>query len=151
MGRLSKKEVREINRLLGTEFTKKDAVEIKDIDGIEMLIVNGSAEFFKYKDKWVPTLKRLYRNGVGELKTITIDAGAVRFISNGADVMRPGIVDVEDGISENDFVVVKEETHKKILAIGIALFSSEAMRAMKNGKTVKNIHYVGDRIWKMYG
>ena len=75
--------------------------------------------------------------------------GAVRFVVNGADVMRPGIVEIEDGISKDDLVSVIDKNNRKPLAVGIALFSAEEMKAMSTGKVIKNIHYVGDELWKM--
>ena len=75
--------------------------------------------------------------------------GAVKFIINGADVMRPGITDIEDGIRKDDFIVIIDQNNKKPLAVGIALFNSEEMRALPKGKVIKTIHYVGDVVWKV--
>ena len=75
--------------------------------------------------------------------------GAIRFVVNGADIMRPGIVEIEAGIKKDDFVAVVDKNNQKPLAVGIALFSSEEMKAMSSGKVIKNIHYVGDELWKM--
>ena len=74
--------------------------------------------------------------------------GAVKFVVNGADVMRPGIVEIEEGIAKDEFVAVIDKNNKKPLAVGIALFSSEEMKGMNSGKVIKNIHYVGDELWK---
>ena len=75
--------------------------------------------------------------------------GAVRFVVNGADIMRPGIVEIQAGIEKDDFVAVVDKNNKKPLAVGIALYSSEEMRVMASGKVIKNIHYVGDELWRM--
>ena len=95
----------------------------------------------------VKTLKFLQENNV--LKKITVDMGAVKFVVNGADIMRPGIVEIEDGIMKNDFVAVVDVNNKKPLAVGIALYDAYEMKGMKNGKAVKNIHYVGDELWQV--
>jgi PUA-domain protein len=79
-------------------------------------------------------------------KLVVVDAGAVRFIANGADVMNPGIVFADQDIAAGDLVVVAEERHKKPLAIGKALIPGAEMHG--EGKAVKSLHYVGDQIWE---
>jgi len=77
---------------------------------------------------------------------VTVDAGAVSFVSNGADVMRPGIVEADDEIEAGDLVAIAEETHGKILGIGRALEDSDAMVG-DSGKVVDSIHHVGDDLY----
>jgi RNA-binding protein, containing PUA domain len=77
---------------------------------------------------------------------VTVDAGAVEFVSNGADVMRPGIVAVDDGITAGDLVAVAEETHGKVLAVGRAQTDSDGMGG-DAGKVVDSIHHVGDDLY----
>ena len=78
---------------------------------------------------------------------VTVDAGAVEFVSNGADVMRPGIVEVDDGITAGDLVAVAEETHGKVLAVGRATTDSDDMLG-DSGKVVDSIHHVGDDLYE---
>jgi len=78
---------------------------------------------------------------------VTVDAGAVSFVSNGADVMRPGIVEVDDDISPGDLVAIAEETHGKVLAIGRATEPSYEMLG-EAGKVVESIHHVGDDLFE---
>ena len=78
---------------------------------------------------------------------VTVDAGAIEFVSNGADVMRPGIVEVDDGIAAGDLVAIAEETHGKILAIGRAQTDSDDMLG-DAGKVVDSIHHVGDDLYE---
>jgi PUA-domain protein len=80
-------------------------------------------------------------------KRVVVDSGAVRFVVNGADVMRPGIVAVTDDVKSGSPVQVAEERHGKAIAIGIALADAEGIRAMETGKACRNIHHVGDEIW----
>ncbi len=81
-------------------------------------------------------------------RVVVVDAGATRFVVNGADVMRPGIVQADPGIEAGDLVVVVEELHKKALAIGRALVSGDDMSG-ESGKAIKSIHYVGDTLWNI--
>ena len=78
---------------------------------------------------------------------VTVDAGAVSFVSNGADVMRPGIVEVDDGLEAGDLVAIVEETHGKVLAIGRATEESDEMLG-DSGKVVESIHHVGDDLYE---
>jgi PUA-domain protein len=79
---------------------------------------------------------------------VTVDAGAVGFVSNGADIMRPGIVEADDDISEGDLVVINEESHGKFLAIGRALVEGPEMVG-EEGRVVESIHHVGDELYEL--
>ncbi|MBS3166467.1 DUF1947 domain-containing protein [Candidatus Woesearchaeota archaeon] len=132
------------------EITKKDLVEVieKDVEdkNSKIVLINKQPVFFYYQQKLIPTLKYLQTNQL--LKSITIDMGAIKFIVNGADIMRPGIVEIEEGINKEDLVVIIDKNNKKPLAVGIALFNSNEMETITSGKAIKNIHYVGDELWK---
>lgn len=77
---------------------------------------------------------------------VTVDAGAVSFVSDGADVMRPGITDADPAIDAGDYVVIVEEAHGKALAIGEALTDGGDMVG-EAGKVVASIHHVGDELF----
>ena len=78
---------------------------------------------------------------------VIVDMGAVQFVTNGADVMSPGIVDADKNIQENDIVYICDEKNKKPLAIGMALVSGDEMISQKKGKAINIIHHVGDKLW----
>jgi PUA domain protein len=78
---------------------------------------------------------------------VTVDAGAVSFVSDGADVMRPGITEADDDIEDGDLVVVAEETHGKVLAVGRALTDGDDMVG-DSGKVVESLHHVGDDLYQ---
>jgi PUA domain protein len=80
--------------------------------------------------------------------TVTVDAGAIQFVSNGADVMRPGIVEADDDISEGDLVAIDEESHGKFLAVGRALVDGADMTGNK-GRVVDSLHHVGDDLYEL--
>jgi len=73
--------------------------------------------------------------------------GAVPHVCNGADVMAPGVVQIQGDFDKGDFVVVVDERHGKPLAVGVALIDARTMRGLKQGKVLENVHYVGDRLW----
>ncbi|MDQ4066116.1 MAG: RNA-binding protein [Thermoproteota archaeon] len=81
--------------------------------------------------------------------SVTIDSGAVKFVCNGAKVMRPGIINF-DSFKKGDIVVVKDQAHGRGLAIGLALEDSEVAKGMTKGYVIDTVHYISDKIWKAY-
>jgi len=78
---------------------------------------------------------------------VTVDAGAISFVSDGADVMRPGVTEADDDVEAGDLIVVQEESHGKALAIGRALTSGDDMVGF-SGKVVESLHHVGDELYE---
>ena len=126
------------------EVSKKDIVQLMDD---KIILINKIPSFFYYEKRLVPTLKLLLQKDL--LKSVYIDQGAIKFIIKGADVMRPGIINFDPKIKKGDFVAIKDSQHKKPLAVGISLFSSEEMLTTSTGKTIAIIHYLGDSLWKI--
>ena len=52
--------------------------------------------------------------------SVTIDRGALKFVCNGAKVMRPGIINF-DSFKKGEIVVVKDQTHGKELLSDLLL------------------------------
>lgn len=148
---LSKKELKELSKQLEgcgliCTFSKKD--KVVKIDG-KILSVNGEPDYIFYEEKIYPSLKLVLRKGVADFRKITVDDGAIRFVINGADIMRPGVVDIDDDISIGDFIVIADKTHGKPLAVGVSLYSSDDMQKLEKGKVAANIHHIGDALWTM--
>lgn len=78
---------------------------------------------------------------------VTVDTGAISFVSDGADIMRPGITDADPNIEPGDLVIIVEEAHGKALAIGEALTDGPDMTGSE-GKVVTNLHHVGDELFE---
>ena len=144
--RLKSKETNKLLSKYNLDLSKTDQVELWEDENQKLLVINKIPAFFYYENQPVPTLKYLQTNSL--LKKVVIDMGAVKFIVNGADIMRPGIVVIELGIEKEEFIVIVDVNHKKPLAVGIALLDSVEMQGIKTGKVIKNIHYVGDEIWR---
>lgn len=126
-------------------------------DMIEVLETNADVSLFLVNKKpllmdsgsWVfPTLKGAVQIPFPE-RRVAVDAGAIPYVVNGADIMRPGIVSVTDDVKANAPVQIVDERHGKPLAIGIALFDAPGIRASTTGKMVKKFHHVGDEIWNL--
>jgi PUA-domain protein len=144
---LRKKEIRELKGLIKEEILKKSKIEFfSDEDG-EFILADGEIALFKHKE-WVLTLHSIIKESNEiKYKEVIVDAGAIKFVVNGADVMRPGITKIDNEIEKDEVILIREETHNKPLAFGIALLSVEEMNAATSGKVVKSLHYVGDNIW----
>lgn len=150
---LREKEARmllaEISQRLGRDikqfFSSKPRIEINETETAELLILDGKSLLARSNGKIFPTLT--FKTFLKIIPQIVVDMGAVPYVCKGADVMAPGVRTVKGEFKENALILVVDEQHSKPLAVGVTLFSSEDMKSVKNGKTVKNLHYVGDKLW----
>lgn len=115
------------------------------------------------RDKWLLRADKIIAAQVGgsivpflgeqenlnRFPSVTIDRGAVKFVCNGAKVMRPGIVDF-DSFKKGEIVAVRDQTHGRALAVGLALEDSETAKGMVKGYIIDTVHYVSDKIWEAY-
>ncbi|KTG29633.1 RNA-binding protein [Haloferax profundi] len=135
-----------VESLLGVEIDGDafEAVEFADAD-YEVVLVDGEPAVMYVDGEPFLTVK-----GANQFpptkNVVTVDAGAVSFVSSGADVMRPGITEADDSIAAGDLVAIAEETHGKILAIGRALEDGSDLVG-DSGKVVESIHHVGDDLF----
>ncbi|MFT4250076.1 MAG: PUA domain-containing protein [Candidatus Woesearchaeota archaeon] len=141
---MRKSEIRELNEELLISLDKKASVELVD----DVLLVNDTFYFFKHQEKWVASV-RLLLERPELLPHLVVDMGAVRFVANGADIMRPGITSIPEGKAGMIVAVVDENNHKPF-AVGEYNVSSQEMQEATTGSVIKNIHYVGDEKWKRY-
>ncbi len=119
-------------------------------DDITLYLFNGEAWFFEHEGRLIPHLQMLLRRGYqGWLPYIVVDEGAVKPISRGADLMRPGVLRFEGDFQRGDILVIVEPSRGLPLAVHEALVSREEAEAMEKGRITKSIHHVGDRVWKL--
>jgi len=151
--RLKNKEAREVFTDITTRYhldsaLNADAVDIGSLEEFTVLLINDEVDFVLYNNKWMLTLQGVSRFRPKSLYVV-VDMGAVGFITKGADVMGPGVVDVDPLIQPGDMVWVCDVKNKKPLVVGNALVKGEEMKQKLPGKVVKTIHYVGDRVWTL--
>jgi PUA domain protein len=118
------------------------------LDEYSLILVDGKPLLFEIEGYLFPTVRGALEMGL-QKRLVTVDKGAIRFVSNGADIMAPGIVGADSEIKEGDLVIIVEETHRKPLAIGRALMEGTQMVEADSGKAIKSITHVGDKIWNM--
>ena len=125
-----------------------DAYELVEIeDGeFDVVLVDGEPDVLYVDDEPFLTVSGANEHPP-DTRVVTVDAGAISFVSNGADVMRPGIVDADDAIDDGDLVAIAEESHGKVLAIGRALVDGDDMVGSE-GKVVESVHHVGDDLYE---
>lgn len=109
------------------------------LDGYEF--VKSGENFFPYLGS--KTTLALFPQAV-------VDEGAVRFLLNGADVMRPGIRKFDDWGAAGKMVVVREEKKGRAVAVGPSLVASAEAQGMTRGGCIRNSHHVGDRYWNLH-
>ncbi|PSQ44362.1 RNA-binding protein [Halobacteriales archaeon QS_9_68_42] len=134
---------------LGVELDGDDyeRVEFTDVDR-EVVLVDGEPLVASFDGNLFLTVR-----GANEYPpqnhVVTVDSGAISFVSDGANVMRPGIVEATDDIESGDLVVVVEENHEKALAVGRAETDSDDMVG-DSGKVVESLHHVGDDLYEFH-
>ncbi|MFQ6013017.1 MAG: PUA domain-containing protein [Thermoplasmata archaeon] len=151
--RLRRKEVAALQGGLvaafGTAPFPPDAsVDRAEGPAYDVLYEDGEIVALLVDGKPAPTVRGLLRD-TPPRRYVTVDAGAIPYVYNGADVMAPGIVEADPSIRPGDFVWVRDEANGVPLAVGRALRSGEQMGAGRQGKAVESLHHVGDRLWKL--
>lgn len=152
--RLRQKEVAELagrlDTLLGTRtFNEADPVEIAEIYGVPQKVYMIGNEILALELDESPFLylRGLIRYGASR-RFVTVDMGAVRYVTNGADVMGPGIVDGDRSVQKGNIVWVREEKYSKPLAIGRCLVEGAEFGSKRPGKFISSLFWIGDRLWK---
>ena len=159
--RLSNREVRELRetvKLMAPVLEGADVVEIVQVSEKEYLyLIDNEPLFLKtaHKDVGeyiVPTLFLIHKSAKGkslpQYPKVVVDAGAVKPIINGADVMRPGIKEFLGDFNKGDVVFVADEKGR-VIAITAALYSKQEILQMQKGKVLINLHHLGDKIWQI--
>jgi PUA-domain protein len=150
--RLRRKEVEELARQLGTAlglsstFAPEDPLEVAEGPDRRYLLLRNEIVGFYEGDRPFLSPKGLLKWPATK-RYVTVDMGAVRFVTNGADVMGPGITDADPEIRPEDLVWIREERHGKPLGVGVALSEASVLRAKAKGKQVRALLHVGDKAW----
>lgn len=118
-----------------------------ELDTEKKILVFDDFRAVQVKDAIIPFLGSL--EVLAQFPSVTVDMGAVRFVCNGAKVLRPGIVDFMQ-FKKGDIVVVRDQSHGKMLSVGIALEDSDNAKMMTKGYVIDNLHYISDKVWEAH-
>lgn len=142
------KMLKDLESALGEEMVEleKKTLEKVTLDEFSLILVDGKPLLFEIEGHLFPTVHGALEMGL-QKRLVVVDKGAIRFVSNGADIMAPGILEADPEIKEGDLVIIVEETHRKALAIGKALMEGQQMVDADSGKAIKSITHVGDKLW----
>lgn len=128
-------------------FVPADGVDMAESSDFDLVFVKGDILAIVADGKPFLTIRGILKYRPVK-RFVTVDMGAVPFVTNGADVMGPGITECDPDIAEGDLVWVRDARNGAPLAVGVALRPAEDLAGKKPGKAVKTIHFVGDRLWK---
>ncbi len=151
MHSLSKREVHDITGQISKSWPTNSIGAIKNlqayiIDENKRLLVGDNLVAIQLApDLIVPHLTQ--HDLLNHFASVQVDMNAVKFVCNGANIMRPGITDFTT-FKESEIVLVKDQTHKKELAVCISLVDDVNGRKMERGVVLNNIHYIGDVYWE---
>ncbi len=138
-----------IDAALGTKsFSDDDTVDMAEGPDYEVIFVDGKILAFLPAGEPFLTVRGLLRYGATK-RFVTVDMGAVKFVYNGADVMGPGISEVDPEVKVGDLVWVRDERNKRPLSVGRAMVEADSMARKEKGKAVGAIHHVGDKLWML--
>jgi PUA domain protein len=145
---ISKTETAEVLSQIGAQW-KVELPKIKNLKIYEFedgqIIVGEGLTAIKKGESYLPFLSDSVT--LAKFPSVMVDMGAVKFMCNGANVMRPGIRSFGE-FEKDQIVCIIEESQKKSLAVGRALVSSKEMAEMSKGIVVENLHYISDKYWE---
>lgn len=127
--------------------SEDDPVDMAESTDFDLFFVGPDILGLVYEGKPFLTVRGLLRYRP-EKRAVTVDMGAVPYVTNGADAMGPGIVDADPDISEGDLVWIRDVKNMVPIAVGVALRDAEGLRSKEKGKAIATLHNVGDKLWK---
>lgn len=150
---LKKKEQRNILSKIKSELGELENLDMKEKiesgildDGTQILIIGDRILFFEIEGRFFPTLHALLNRYV-KVPTVTVDMGAVKYVVNGADIMRPGVTRIDANVRKDRLVAVIDERHSKPLAVGVSLYDANEMQSLNKGKVILTKHHINDDLW----
>jgi len=135
----------EIHSQWNMEMPKTKTLMIHEIDDEISLITGDEFTAIKYGEIYLPFLSETVL--LEKFPNVVVDSGAIKFVCNGANVMRPGIKSFTK-FDKDQIICVIEETHNKFLSVGRSIVSSDELPTITKGEVVKNLHYISDRFWE---
>ena len=146
---ISKSETSEILKKISSqwkiELPKIKNLRFHQIEDDVVIIKGDGLTAIKKDGKYLPFLSDT--EILEKFPYVMVDMGAVKFMCNGANVMRPGITKHSE-FEKDQIVCVVEESKHKFLAVGKSCVSSQEMDSLSKGEIVKNLHFISDKFWE---
>ena len=137
--------IKEISEQWKIELPKIKNLRFHYIDDEIVIITGNNLKAIKINEIYVPFLTEV--EILKKFPYVMVDMGAVKFMCNGANAMRPGITKFSE-FTKDELVCIVEESQNKFLAIGKSCVSSSEMDNISKGEVVKNLHYISDKYWE---
>ena len=137
-------KVEELSQYFAKSRNKIDCI---DIDESKIYFIDERPYLLRTEKGLFPTL--IFEEFLAKLPHVIVDTGAIDHICNGADVMAPGIREINGNFKQGSTIVVKEEKYTKSIALGLSIYDMQELKSIKKGKVIENIHYVGDIFWEI--
>ena len=125
---ISKKDTEKILKTIVNGWDKRISIpKTKNIKVFEIeenksiLVIDSLVAVFISEEIVLPFLGRT--EVLEKFPSVVVDSGSIKFICNGAKILRPGIIGFTQ-FKRNDIVVVKEEKYGKYLSC--LLYTSDA-------------------------
>lgn len=147
----AKAVVAELDEVFGEPIPIWDGaapVELAEAGDLEILLVAGQIVGIKHEGKAFLSLRGLMA-AKPRTRFVTVDMGAVRFVTNGADIMSPGVVDADPALEAGDLAWVRDEKNGAPLGVVQMTVSGAEIKAATSGKGAKALLHVGDKIWQL--
>ena len=138
--------LKEISTQWEMELPKIKNLKIYELEENAEILVGEGLTALKIGQTYLPFLSDA--ETLKKFPSVTVDMGAVKFMCNGANVMRPGIRNFTE-FEKDQLVCIVEESQKKFLAVGRSLVSSKEMEPMSKGIVIENLHYISDKYWEI--
>jgi PUA domain protein len=131
-----------------TQLGKIPVEHIALDDKSELYFVQNELWLVQLEAAMFPGLPALIANNV-QLPQVMVDMGAVPHIANGADIMAPGILSIDESLRVNDLAVIIDQKNHVPIAVGRMRITREVIAETRKGRALETLHYVGDQLWKL--
>ena len=136
----------QVSKKWNREIPKIKNIKVHYVDDTSQILVGNDFKVLRLENEFIPFLTETKL--LGSFPNVMVDMGAVKFMCNGANVMRPGIKSHTE-FSKDEIVCIVEESQQKFLAVGKSLVHSSEMKEMSKGEGIKNLHYISDKYWEI--
>ncbi len=138
--------LKQVSEKWNVKFPKMKNLKVHQITDDAELVTGNGIKILKFNGEFIPFLSET--KTLEKFPYVMVDMGAVKFMCNGANVMRPGIKKYSE-FKKDDLVCIIEESRKKFLAVGKAKTDSNELQNMDKGEVIRNIHYISDKFWEV--
>ena len=136
----------QVSKKWNREIPKIKNIKVHYVDDTSQILVGDDFKVLRLENEFIPFLTE--SKLLESFPNVMVDMGAVKFMCNGANVMRPGIKKYTEFV-KGDIICVIEESQHKFLAVGKAITDSSELENISKGEIIKNLHYISDKYWEI--